>query len=134
MKDSEELKIFHNDKRRIRYAAKRYNFENEDLCSGSKENFESRLKVEGGFVLKQKNRIVGWGVAWATKRYQFHPEFHVYVLPKHRRKGYGTILAKEAKEKFPAHLFCPHDLRSTKFFKKNNCKNHPNWCWNYDDW
>jgi ribosomal protein S18 acetylase RimI-like enzyme len=131
MQGLEELKIFHNDKRRIRYAAKRYNFENEDLCSGTKENFEFKLKVEGGFVLKQKNRIVGWGIAWQKQKWKKEPEFHVYVLPQYRRRGFGSIIVKKAKEAYPEHLYCPHDKVSSRFFIKNNCQKSSYWSWNY---
>lgn len=123
------------NKRQAKYAILKYNNSTEvgsDNGSGSKEmlddsiRFKDSHKLVEAVTLKSGNNIVGWGVAWQS-RFATAQEYHIYIRPEFRRKGYGTIIQKRASKKFKSHAFCPWDERSKAFFGKTKAQIHPSW-------
>lgn len=79
--------------------------------SGSIESIEEGISVIGGYLVKQKGEILGWGAALKNR------DFCIYVRPFARKFGIASKIIKRAKKDFPRHVFCPWNLSTLTFFK-----------------
>jgi len=69
--------------------------------------------------------FVGWSLLdFYRSRNSKGVKTYIYIVPIHRRRGYGSQLLEKAKEKAKkldrTIRICPHDKCSTKFFRACN--------------
>jgi len=83
--------------------------------SGSLENVYDGVPIVGGYLVKHKKKVIGWGVAF-DKPYQ--KQTHIFIDPKHRKNGLGSRLVKRAKKDFPEYRFVPWNQYTTNFYDK----------------
>lgn len=84
----------------------------ETRHSGTVDVISSDLDTPScGVIVENSRGIIGWGVHFSKLN-----EFHIFVSPRHRRKGVGTKILKVAKKNIKEIKICPWDKRSRKFF------------------
>lgn len=76
--------------------------------------------ARGGDVILAKNqsRIIGWGLVFKfVGMYPSSYHIHIFVSPKWRRKGVGTIIFKRAHKKFKKLYVFKHSARARLFYE-----------------
>ncbi len=97
-----------------------FNLLNEPISvsssSGCVENIEAGVKVVGGYIVKNKKEIIGWGCAFGNN------EFHIYVRPHFRGFKIASKIIKRSKKDFPDYNYCPWNFETLNIFKKKKLK------------
>lgn len=67
------------------------------------------------YMLMEGHKVIGWGL-------KYKREFMLHVYKKYRRKGWGTVLYKEALKDFGKRkptVYAGHSEEATNFWKAN---------------
>ena len=99
----------------------------ESYSSDALECVEDEEDISCAYTLKRGRDFIGWGVLWQDTN-----EFHIYIKPDERRKGFGSKLVEVLLKDGIDAEFCPWNSSSSLFMQKNNCKISPNFIDLYD--
>lgn len=111
------MRIYSGNPQLIERAVRTINLGNETPCfatSGAVECLNRGYRVNGGCYIRvnegRRLPIVAWAVALSNG------EFHIYVLPKYRRKKIASRLIEFGRVNFPEHQFCPWNEQTLDMF------------------
>lgn len=123
-----KLRVYKSKKKEIEKAVNLYNLAVEcgrsSWSSGTLTALKRGAEIEGGYVVKHKKEIMGWGCALNQG------EIHIYLLPHARKYGAASKMVRRARKDFKDHVFCPWSQETLAFFNKRKAKITKKHMWN----